>query len=109
MGGSSKGAAFVTFADANCARNAADNLQDYYFEGATRGINVKYASSTGSSASLNGKGGVVGGRTVFPPGWKGKGQAPQATYQKGMKGMASKNWQQQMQPSFLNNGQQMQP
>merc|ERR1719343_128682 len=55
--GSSKGAAFVTFANAQCASNATMHLQGYVFEGSTRGIKVSVANSGGQSANQGGKAG----------------------------------------------------
>jgi len=57
-----KGAAFVTFTDANCAAQAATNLQGYLFEHSNRGINISYAA----------KGGGKGGQAAA-------GQAPRPT------------------------------
>jgi len=56
--GNSKGAAFVTFADAACAASAVTYLQGYLFDGATRGINVSFATSSGPSKAASGVGGA---------------------------------------------------
>lgn len=71
--GSSKGAAFVTFQEAECATNALTYLQGHVFEGSTRGINLSYATSTagpgGGPSYVNGKGkgGVERVGVVVPP------------------------------------------
>lgn len=52
--GQSKGAGFVTFQDEESAATAMTYLSSYVFEGATRPINLSYASSDGSSKKAGG-------------------------------------------------------
>jgi RNA recognition motif-containing protein len=86
--GSSKGAAFVTFASAECAQNATVQLQGYLFDGATRGINVTVAGSP--STNLGGKGASGGGMGQPWPNYNlggGGGMAqPWSSYNMGAKG-----------------------
>lgn len=51
-----KGAAFVTFTDADEAAQVINDLQGYCFEGSARGINVSYATSGGGGGGGGGKG-----------------------------------------------------
>mmetsp|Transcript_30104 Transcript_30104/g.65691 ORF Transcript_30104/g.65691 Transcript_30104/m.65691 type:complete len:378 (-) Transcript_30104:81-1214(-) len=74
--GNSKGAAFVTFQHPASASNAMTFLQNYVFPGASRGINLSYATSTGGSSS--GSSGAGAPKIMLPSkaASKGAGKAP---------------------------------
>lgn len=88
--GSSKGAAFVTFADAQCAANAMMHLQGYVFDGSNRGINVSAAG-----VNMGGKGGGGGGMGSLWSNRKGGVPKPSSNF----KGLPSMGHSQQPQMS----------
>jgi len=78
--GSSRGAAFVTFQDAQAANTAMSCCQGYVFNGSPRGIKVSIATSTGSGSNTTslGMGGRHAGGISIPPVSKFQMQTPQS-------------------------------
>mmetsp|Transcript_23149 Transcript_23149/g.65618 ORF Transcript_23149/g.65618 Transcript_23149/m.65618 type:complete len:380 (-) Transcript_23149:77-1216(-) len=86
--GGSKGAAFVTFQDETSASTAMSYLQGHVLEGATRGMNISFASSGGPrTGGGNGGNGAwrstpQGGRGYAPP--PPPGPPPASSYKGGV-------------------------
>mmetsp|Transcript_93056 Transcript_93056/g.287184 ORF Transcript_93056/g.287184 Transcript_93056/m.287184 type:complete len:176 (-) Transcript_93056:4-531(-) len=82
--GASKGAGFVTYQDETSALTAMSHLQGHVLEGATRGMNISLATSSGGPKTGGGGGGGGGGG--YGGGGGGYGSSPKGDKGGGRKG-----------------------